>query len=121
MDRLFLGYSRAKLVDEYWPRLRTCVESLSEDQIWWRPNEASNSVGNLVLHLNGNVRQWLVASFNRSTDERNRLAEFAERERIPKAVLLDTLGATIADAAAVLSRLTVVDLTSTWPIQGLTV
>ncbi len=121
MDRLFLGYSRAKLVDEYWPRLRTCVESLSEDQVWWRPNEASNSVGNLVLHLNGNVRQWLVASFNRSADERNRPAEFAQRERISKAVLLDTLGATIDDAAAVLSRLTVVDLTSTRHIQGLTV
>ena len=52
---MFLEFSRAKLNDEYWPRLRTSVESLSEEQVWWRPNEASNSIGNLLLHLNGNM------------------------------------------------------------------
>src|SRR5262249_7048466 len=64
--RLFLDFSRTKLLDEYWPRLRSCVETLTERQVWWRPNEASNSIGNLILHLNGNVRQWLVASFNQT-------------------------------------------------------
>lgn len=118
---LVLEFSRQKLVDQYWPRLRSCVESLSEEQVWWRPNEASNSVGNLVLHLNGNVRQWLVASFNRWEDSRNRPAEFAERELIPPAVLLQKLGATIEEASAVLSRLTGADLTSTFHIQGYTV
>ena len=72
MTALFLDFSRRKLLEQYWPRLRVCVESLTESQIWWRPNEASNSIGNLMLHLNGNVRQWLVASFNRQQDTRNR-------------------------------------------------
>jgi uncharacterized damage-inducible protein DinB len=118
---LFLEYSRRKLVDEYWPRVRTSVESLTEEQVWWRPNEASNSVGNLLLHLNGNVRQWLIASFNGVGDARNRPAEFAERQVIPPAVLLRTLGETMEEAAAVLSRLTEADLTRTVLIQGYTV
>ena len=70
VSRLFLEFSRAKLLDQYWPRLRAAVGSLGDDRVWWRPNEASNSVGNLLLHLNGNVRQWLVASFERDADWR---------------------------------------------------
>jgi hypothetical protein len=117
----FLEFSRWKLLDQYWPRLRGCVESLTRDQTWWRPNEASNSVGNLVLHLNGNVRQWLVAAFERAEDTRNRPAEFAARQRIPPAALLETLGATMQEASAVLSRLTEADLLRTFHIQGYTV
>jgi hypothetical protein len=66
LTTLFLEFSRKKLLEQYWPRLRGCVESLTDEQVWWRPNEASNSIGNLILHLDGNVRQWLVSSFNRS-------------------------------------------------------
>src|SRR5262245_21439696 len=83
----FLQFSRTKLLKEYWPRLRRCVMSLSDEQVWWRPNEHTNSVGNLLLHLNGNVRQWLVASFNRLEDSRDRPAEFGERRSIPASVL----------------------------------
>src|SRR5579884_331045 len=118
---LFLEFSRQKLLDQYWPRLRTCVESLSDDQIWWRPNEASNSVGNLLLHLNGNVRQWLVASFNRLEDTRFRPAEFNERHRIPGSALLEKLAATMRDAGAVLGRLTENDLLAQFEIQGYSV
>jgi len=115
---LFLEFSRKKLLEQYWPRLRTCVESLTEEQIWWRPNEACNSVSNLLLHLNGNMRQWLVASFNRQEDERNRPAEFNEREGIPGKVLLARLGATMREASEVLARLTVEDLVARYKIQG---
>jgi len=68
ISTLFLDFSRRKLIEEWWPRLRGRVESLTEEQIWWRPNEASNSVGNLIVHLNGNIRQWLISSFNSSQD-----------------------------------------------------
>ena len=63
LAKLFLEFSRKKLFGQYWPRLRESVAPLTAEQAWWRPNEASNSIGNLLLHLNGNVRQWLVASF----------------------------------------------------------
>jgi hypothetical protein len=119
--RLFLAFSRSKLLEQYWPRLRSSVESLTAEQVWWRPNEASNSIGNLILHLNGNVRQWLVASFDRLEDTRDRPAEFAERQLIAPAALLKTLGATMQDASRVLSRLTEADLLNTFLIQGYTV
>lgn len=115
---IFLEFSRKKLLGQYWPRLKTCVESLSEDQIWWRPNDASNSVGNLLLHLNGNVTQWLVASFNRAEDRRNRPAEFSAREGITRSELLQRLSATLDEAAGVLERLTVEELLAPYEIQG---
>ena len=115
---IFLEFSRHKLLGQYWPRLRKCVEPLSEAQVWWRPNPESNSIGNLILHLNGNVRQWLVASFNRAEDERDRPAEFDAQEGIPPAELLETLGATLREAEDVLARLTEADLVAPYEIQG---
>jgi uncharacterized damage-inducible protein DinB len=116
--RLILDYSRMKLTEQYWPRLRECVGSLTDQQIWWRPNPASNSVGNLLLHLNGNVRQWLVTSFNKHKDSRDRPAEFNQREQIPGSALLAQLGATLQEASEVISRLTESDLTAPMEIQG---
>ena len=115
---LFLEQSRKRLLEQHWPRLKACVEPLSVEQIWWRPNAASNSVGNLILHLNGNVTQWLVASFNRDEDKRNRPAEFTAEGGLTAAELLRRLGATIAEAEKVLNRLTVEDLLAPYEIQG---
>jgi uncharacterized damage-inducible protein DinB len=115
---LFLKLSRQTLLEQYWLRLRGCVESLTESQVWWRPNQASNSVGNLILHLNGNVRQWLVTSFNRWEDDRNRPAEFDAKEGIPASTLLEKLGATMREASEVLVRLTQADLLARYEIQG---
>jgi hypothetical protein len=115
---LFLAFSRDKLVNQYWARLRKCVEPLTDEQIWWRPNASSNSIGNLILHLNGNVRQWLVDSFNQAQDKRDRPAEFAATGNVTGAALLERLGATIHEAAAVLDRLSEADLTAPYEIQG---
>jgi uncharacterized damage-inducible protein DinB len=118
---LFVEFSREKLLRQYWPRLRKCVESLTDEQIGWRPNEATNSVGNLLLHLNGNVQQWLVASFEKLEDTRDRPAEFNERQIVPAAVLLEKLESTMRRASDVLDRLTEADLRATVHIQGYTV
>ena len=118
VTNLFLDFSRHKLFDHYWPRLRACVEPLTEEQVWWRPNPASNSIANLILHLNGNVGQWLVASFNRQEDARNRPAEFAAESGLSPAQLLAILGATMNNAAQVLDRLTEADLVAPYEIQG---
>jgi Protein of unknown function (DUF1572) len=115
---LFIAFSRQKLLGQYWPRLKECVSPLTEEQIWWRPNEASNSIGNLILHLNGNVGQWLVASFNKEEDTRNRPAEFAAREGATAAELLAKLGATLDAAAKVLDGLTQEELLAPYEIQG---
>lgn len=117
----FLAFSRAKLLEEYWPRLRTCVAALTDEQIWWSPNDASNSVGNLLLHLNGNVRQWLITSFNVADDRRDRPAEFAASGSIPVATLLQQLDTTLQEAEAVLAGLGEADLLRRMDIQGYTV
>lgn len=115
---LFLDFSREKLLKQYWPRMRACVESLTDEQIWWRPNGASNSVGNLLLHLNGNVRQWVVASFNRQDDKRDRPAEFNASGNIPGVQLILQLDETLQEASEVLSRLSEADLLTRFEIQG---
>jgi hypothetical protein len=115
---LFLEFSRQKLLGQFWPRLRQSVETLTDEQVWWRPNATSNSIGNLILHLNGNVTQWLVDSFNRDEDKRNRPEEFAAEGGLTAADLLAKLGATMDRAARVLDRLTVDELLAPYEIQG---
>lgn len=115
---LFLEFSRRKLLDHYWPRLRACVEPLTTQQVWSRPNSASNSIGNLILHLNGNVTQWLVASFNGQQDLRDRHAEFAAEDGLSAAQLLEKLAATMSASAHVLARLTEAELVAPYEIQG---
>lgn len=116
--KLFLDFSRRTLLGEYWPRLRACVESLTDEQVWWRPNASSNSIGNLLLHLNGNVRQWLVDSFRGGTDERDRPAEFEAAGGRSTHELLDALGKTLSNAGEVLDGLTEEDLLKYLEIQG---
>jgi len=131
---LFLDFSRTKLADQYWPRMKQAVESLTDEQVWWRPNDASNSVGNLMLHLNGNMTQWLLASFSHERDVRNRPEEFAagrggappdagrRRPALPtRDELIARLGATVEHATQMLERLTEQDLLATYTIQGFTV
>ena len=60
-------------------KIRHCVAQLSDEQLWWRPAESMNSIGNLVLHLAGNLRQWIVSGVGGETDTRERGREFAER------------------------------------------
>ncbi len=117
----FLEFSRKKLLGQYWPRLRGCVEALSDEQVWWRPNEACNSAGNLLLHLNGNVTQWIVASFNGLDDKRDRPTEFKESEQIGGQALLAGLERTLKEVETVLERLTAAELAATYHIQGYTV
>jgi hypothetical protein len=115
---IFLAFSRNKLLNQYWPRLKTCVEPMTVEQVWWRPNQASNSIGNLILHLNGNMTQWLVASFNKDEDKRNRPEEFAAQGGLAAGELLGYLGATVAEGEKVLNRLTIDELLAPYVIQG---
>jgi hypothetical protein len=115
---VFIEFSRTKLLGQFWPRMKECVAPLTTEQVWWRPNDASNSIGNLMLHLDGNVRQWLVDSFNKNQDQRDRPAEFAAQSGLSAADLLSRLGATLDEAAKVLDRLTVDELLAPYEIQG---
>lgn len=83
-------------------QIRSCVEELSDEQLWWRPNEQANSVGNLVLHISGSMRHYLSNRVGGIQYERDRPAEFAERGPLPKQQLIETFDETIRQAAQVL-------------------
>jgi uncharacterized damage-inducible protein DinB len=84
-------------------QIRSCVEQLSEEHLWWRPNEEANSVGNLVLHLSGSMRHYLSRSIGGLEYERDRAAEFAERNPLTKDQLLAMFDETIRQASEVLN------------------
>lgn len=106
------------LVETYTPRIARCLKLLTEEEIWWRPNRASNSAGNLVLHLQGNVRQWIISGLGGQPDRRNRDREFAETGPMARRTLLSGLRKTIKEADEVLANLGQPDLLSTFSIQG---
>jgi hypothetical protein len=85
-------------------RIAHCLGQLDDAQVWWRPRDSMNSIGNLVLHLCGNLRQWIVAGVGGASDVRDRPAEFAERRAIPRDELVRRLAEVVRDADAALGR-----------------
>lgn len=118
IEQRFLERSRYYLGVEYPAKLRLALLALPPERVWWRPNEHSNSAGNIVLHLMGNVRQWIVAGVGGAADVRTRDAEFAAREGLPAEVLLAELERTLSEVDATLARLTPQDLMDSREIQG---
>jgi hypothetical protein len=79
-------------------QIRDCLDLLEDEQIWWRPNEESNSIGNIVLHVSGSLNHYLNRNLGGIEYERDRKAEFAERRHIPKAELLAVFDDMVAKA-----------------------
>ena len=96
-SRAFIAHASSFLVGDYLPKIERCLEKLSDEQIWWRANEESNSIGNLILHLCGNARQWIICGVGAQPDHRDRDSEFAQREIISREELLSLLRSTRAE------------------------
>ncbi len=99
--RQFLSHSTAKL-EQYTGRIATCLGKLTEEQVWARAGENENAIGNLVLHLCGNVRQWIVSGVGGQPDIRQRDREFDTRGGVPVQELEDRLRAVVREASAVI-------------------
>jgi uncharacterized damage-inducible protein DinB len=110
--------TRRRLYEESMPRIRNCLTQLSVEEIWSRPNEQTVSVGNLILHLAGNVRQYFLAALGGAPDLRERQAEFDAVGPVPTAALIDRLEMTMAEAAEVLERIDPAALMKTHKVQG---
>ena len=105
LDSTVLYVVRKRLVTDLSEQIRTCVATLNDEEIWWRPNEKANSVGNLVLHLCGSTRSYLLFAIGGRAFERDRAAEFEARHSASKQELTDLFISTISDCDALLSTL----------------
>lgn len=114
----FIDAARHYLRDEYLPKIERCLEHLDDGQVWWRPHEASNSVGNLLLHLEGNARQWILCGVGGQTDSRVRQAEFDEHGPLPRGMLVEKLRGTLNEIDGVLAGLGPEELLGRRSIQG---
>jgi len=99
-----IAEAKRRIMDESVPRLKKCLAMLNEEEIWKRPNDRLVSVGNLVLHLCGNARQWIGSGLGGQPDHRERDKEFTARSSMPREELLDHLDTTIADVQRVLDN-----------------
>src|SRR6266478_5396680 len=100
----FISRSRYHLIEDFLPKIERCLDHLTDEQIWWRPNEQSNCIGNLLLHLSGNARQWIVCGVGGAPDSRDRDGEFAQRDVIAREELRSLLRRTLADVDATLAQ-----------------
>jgi hypothetical protein len=116
--REYTEWCRFRLMQQYWPRVERCVSELSEEEVWWRQHETNNSVGNLVLHLTGNLGQFVLAGIGGQDDKRNKEKEFSERTSIPKEALLRGLKEALTASDVTLSHLDVSRLLDKTTIQG---
>jgi uncharacterized damage-inducible protein DinB len=118
VSKAFVDRALEYLLDHYLPKIERCLEKLTDEQIWWRANEESNSIGNLILHLCGNARQWIISGVGRQPDARVREAEFEQREVISRDELLTLLRSTLSEIDTVLRTLDPSTLLDRRQIQG---
>ena len=106
VDAFLLQHLTTRLVTEFPNQVEKCLEVLSEDDVWWRPHEQSNAVGNLVLHVAGSNRHFLEHVIGGAPGVRDRDAEFAERGGRTKADILLVWSDVAARVSGVLRALT---------------
>jgi len=114
---LLIEETRRRLILESMPRIIQCLEMLSPDEIWRRPNANSNSIGNLVLHLCGNVRQWILAGMSGEEDIRKRQEEFDEKGPLPTILLIQKLEKLMTEVNTFLDKISPEDLLKEYPVQ----
>ena len=103
LDGIYLQLARGRLVVHLTEQIKQCLETLDEEQIWWRPNEGANAIGNLILHLCGSTRHFIGHLLGGSSFTRDREAEFTERQHLAKHELLRLLLETAEETDRVLT------------------
>ena len=104
-------------MEESLQRIIYCLDLLDEDSIWKKPNTTLSSMGNLVLHLCGNITQYILTTLDKQPDERNRDAEFAATDGWSKIELKIKITEVIQQSIVVINKLEETDLTNTYAVQ----
>jgi uncharacterized damage-inducible protein DinB len=107
-----------KYLDEYLRKIEHCASLLTEAQVWWKPNEACNSVGNLLLHLRGNVSQWVLGGIGGEAIDRHRSAEFAATQTAATSELLAGLADAVTRARRTIRAMRSADVARAIHVQG---
>jgi uncharacterized damage-inducible protein DinB len=118
LDSTLLHIARTRLVQDYPGQISACLDALTDEDIWWRPNEQANAVGNLVLHLSGSNRYYLEQVIGGRDIGRNRDAEFAARGSYSKAQLKELWEETRVVVEQILSGLDPSQMTQTTDRSG---
>ena len=117
IDQIFLTEAADKLAENL-DRIETCVPKLPAEWLWARESENENAVANLLLHLEGNLRQWILSGIGGAPDTRHRQSEFSARSGTPGTVLVANLRAAVQDAVRVIRTLPPARLAEAVSIQG---
>jgi uncharacterized damage-inducible protein DinB len=102
LESLLVHNARKRLVTDYAEQIKACLRSLSDEELWWRPNEKANAIGNLVLHLCGSTRFYVVGALGDRAVDRDRPAEFAARDPLSREELLRRLDEVMVEVDQVL-------------------
>lgn len=113
-----IGFAASQELEEAVKKIEHCLNQLTDEQVWWRPDESQNTIGNLILHLCGNLRQWVVSGLGGAKDERDRPKEFSERGPVAKSDLMAGLTAVVTESTDVLSKLPATEWLRVRRIQG---
>ena len=105
-------------MDENTKKIEKCLKELSEDEVWQKPNKASNSIANLLLHLCGNIRQYAISSLGRRPDVRERDLEFSTEKGYEKADLFTKLSETVEEAKAIIKKIDIEEMLRIRFVQG---
>jgi len=117
VEQIFLTAAADKLAEDL-DRIEACVARLPPEWLWARESENENAVANLLLHLDGNVRQWILSGIGGAPDARHRPAEFSARSGADGQTLLKNLRAVVNDALRVIRGVPHARLTDAVSIQG---
>ena len=118
IHRTLIAEVKRRIITESVPRIKKCLSQLTEEEIWHRPNENVVSVGNLVLHLCGNLRQWVLSGLGDAPDQRQRDREFHQTDPISACELVQRMDTLMEEVVRVLDQLTPQDLVTVRPVQA---
>ena len=105
-------------IDENAQRIKKCLQEIDEMEIWKSPNDNLNSIGNLILHLCGNIRQYIISALGENEDTRERDKEFSAKEGLTKLELLNQLNSIISEAIGIIKNIDEEILTKIYSVQG---
>ncbi len=99
-------------------RIIKCLQEIDEEETWKSPDDSTNSIGNLILHLCGNIRQYIISGLGGEEDKRIRDEEFSLKNYFSKAVLLNKLNTTTSEANAIINNCSDHTLSKIYSVQG---